>query len=259
MVGLAAGKMQALDNDIGDSFFFQRNGDIVKRGQIAVFNDVRRGHIAKQRNFILNLLPERMLRAQNNNIGANADAQQLLDGVLCRLGFQLHRRTEERHKRDVHKHTVTRSLLRELADGFQKRLTFNVADRTADFHQNDVCVFGFVERNAALDFVGDMRNDLNGLPAVNALALIGKHIVVHTARGAGAVFGQGNVNKPLVMPQIQIGFCTVVRHEYFAVLYRIHRAGVDVEIRVQLHNGNRQTSVFKKPTQGGGSDAFAKA
>lgn len=60
------------------------------------------------------------------------------------------------------------------------------------------------------------------------------------------------------MPQIQIGFRTVVGYEYFAVLYGIHCAGVDVEIRIQLYDGDRQTSVFEKPTQGCGSDAFAK-
>ena len=38
----------------------------------------------------------------------------------------------------------------------------------------------------------------------------------------------------LVMPEVEIGLGAVVGHEDFAVLIRAHRAGIDIQIRVEL-------------------------
>ena len=156
---------------------------------IAVFNNIFRRHVAEQCDFIFNVLADFVLGAQNDDVGANADAEQFFDGVLGRFGFQFHRRAEIRYQCDVHKHAVACAFLGKLANRLQKRLAFNVADRAADFHQNNVNALCFVERNPAFDFVGDVRNNLNGLSAVNAFAFVGKDVVIHTARSAGAVFG----------------------------------------------------------------------
>jgi hypothetical protein len=44
------------------------------------------------------------------------------------------------------------------------------------------------------------------------------------------------MREPLVMPEVQIRLRTVVRHKHFAVLERIHRSGIDVDVRIELHH-----------------------
>ena len=52
---------------------------------------------------------------------------------------------------------------RELANGFEKRLAFDVADGSADFGDDDIDAGHGRFGQRGLDFIGDMRNDLNGL------------------------------------------------------------------------------------------------
>ncbi len=42
------------------------------------------------------------------------------------------------------------------------------------------------------------------------------------------------VEEPLVVSEVQVGLGAVVQHEDLAVLERVHRAGVDVDVRVEL-------------------------
>ena len=53
------------------------------------------------------------------------------------------------------------------------------------------------------------------------------------------------VGKALVMAQIKIGFRAVVEHINFPVLERIHRPGIDVEIRIKLLEDNPQAARLK--------------
>ncbi len=79
---------------------------------------------------------------------------------------------EEGYQRHVNKHTSAGSFLSELTYGLKERKTFDIAYGTSDFHHNYVGIFCFVKSDSSLDFVCYVRNYLNGLPTVNALALI---------------------------------------------------------------------------------------
>ena len=46
------------------------------------------------------------------------------------------------------------------------------------------------------------------------------------------------------MSEVKIRFRSVIRYKYLAVLYGIHCAGVNIEIRVKLHYGDFKTSVL---------------
>ena len=133
-------------------------------------------------------------------------------------------------------------LLRELADGLKKRQTLYIAYCAADFNKNNVC--GFVEGYAALDFVCDVRNNLNCLTAVNALSLVCENGVVNAAGGYVAVLRKTLVNKSLVVTEVKVCLCTVVGNKNLTVLYRVHCAGVNVEVRVKLCNGDFESPCF---------------
>ena len=60
------------------------------------------------------------------------------------------------------------------------------------------------------------------------------------------------------MAQIQVGLGAVVGHKDLAVLQGAHRAGVHIDIRVQLLACHLQAARFQQAPQAGGGNALAK-
>ena len=108
---------------------------------------------------------------------------------------------------------------RELADGFEERQPLDVAGGAADFGDDDVGLGLLGEDvNAVLDFVGDVRNDLDGLAEIIALALVVEHGLINLAAGEVVEAGQLDVGEPLVMAEVEVGLRAVVEHIDLAVL-----------------------------------------
>src|SRR5207244_11141059 len=73
-----------------------------------------------------------------------------------------------------------------LADGFEEGKRFNVANGAADFDNHNVNAFGnFLDDG--LDFVGDVRNDLDSFAEIIASAFFGENGFVVTAASPGIV------------------------------------------------------------------------
>ena len=104
-----------------------------------------------------------------------------------------------------------------------------------------------------------MRDHLYGCSAVIAVALFLKNIPVHTARGHVAVLRQVFIDKTLVMSQIQIGLCTVIGYKYLAVLKRVHRTWVNIQIRVKLLHRHTQSARLQQTPQRCCSNSFSQA
>ena len=51
------------------------------------------------------------------------------------------------------------------------------------------------------------------------------------------------------MAEVEIGFATIVGDEHLSVLERIHRARINVEVRIQLLHGDAQTTTLQQTTQ----------
>ena len=101
-----------------------------------------------------------------------------------------------------------------------------------------------------------MRDDLDRAAAVIAppfpvedrpVDLAGRHI---------GVFVKAFIDEALVMTEIEVGFRTVVCDEHLSVLDRIHRARVNVDIRVKFLHGYFVTSGFQKPSERCGSNSL---
>ena len=134
-------------------------------------------------------------------------------------------------------HVLAADLAPHLADRLEVGLPFDVADRAADLDDHDVgIVLARGELDAALDLVGDVGDDLNGAAEVVAAPLLGDDRGVDLpggdVRGAREIF----VNETFVVTEIEVGFGAVVGDEDLAVLVGGHRAGIDVEIGVELHD-----------------------
>ena len=66
------------------------------------------------------------------------------------------------------------------------------------------------------------------------------------------------VREPLIMTEIEVGFCAVIQHIDFPVLKRIHRPRIDIEIRIELLEHNPQTTQLKQRAERGCGQTFAQ-
>ena len=180
-----------------------------------------------------------MFCTKHKDVGLDADTLELLYGVLGGLGLQLARSGEIGHVGQVYAHGVLAQLPLQLTDGLQEGLALDVAHRAADFGNHEVVLVLLAQiEHVALDFVGNVGNHLDGLAQIVAPTFLVDDALVDASRGEVVVAGGLYARKAFVMPQVQVSFLSVVGHIAFAVLVRVQRTRVDVDIRVELLDGN---------------------
>ena len=121
----------------------------------------------------------------------------------------------------------------------EKGLRLDIADGAADFGDDDVGPVAVGVRlghrqDAALDLVGDVRDDLDGVAEVFAAALLGDDRRIDLSGRDIRRAGQIAVEEALVVTDVEVGLGAVLGDEDLAVLERVHGAGVDVEVGVEL-------------------------
>src|ERR1700685_2809959 len=70
--------------------------------------------------------------------------------------------------------------------------------------------------------------------------------------------GELRGSKSFVVPQVQVGFRTVVGDVHLAVLVRTHRAGIDVQVGIALLQGNPEPTTFQQAAHRRRCHAFSK-
>ena len=215
----------------------QQQRHLINGAGVQVLDHALGGQIAEQADLRTHVVGNLMLGTAHQNVGGNANAAQLLHAMLGRLGLQFARRLQIRHQRYMDIQAVLEADLRtHLANGLQEGLALNIAHRAADLGNNHV---GRIRRaghgqNVPLDFVGDVRDDLNGRAQIFAAAFPVNDRLIHAAAGHIGRLSQALVNKALIVSQIKVGLRAVVGHKNLAVLIGIHGAGVHVDVRVKL-------------------------
>ena len=167
---------------------------------------------------------------------------------------------DERHERDVEVEDVLLpDLAPELADRLEERQRLDVADGAADLGDDDV---GGLRDGAApdarLDLVRDVRDHLHRRAEVVALALLAEHRLPDRAGAVARVAGEVLVDEALVVAEVEIGLGAVLGDEHLAVLERAHRAGVDVEVRIELLRLHAEAARLEQPAERGGDDPLAE-
>ena len=69
---------------------------------------------------------------------------------------------------------------------------------------------------------------------------------------------QVGVDEALVVAEVEVRLGAVVGDEDLAVLVRAHRARIDVDVRIELEDGDAQAARLEEPPDAGGGDAFAE-
>ena len=210
-------------------------------------------NIGEQRNFSPFGLRQGHRGTAEQHIGLDADGAQLLDRMLGGLGFDLTGRCNVGHQGQVNEHrTVFTELDAHLSDRFQKWQRFNVAYRAANLDEGDIGI-ACALTNARLDVIGDMRNHLYGATEVLASALLADHVLVDLAGGEVVVLAHRDPHEPLVVAEIEIRLRTVTGDVHLSVLKRVHRARIDVDVRIELDERHVDAAGFQNRGQRGGS------
>jgi hypothetical protein len=101
-------------------------------------------------------------------------------------------------------------------------------------------------------------NHLNGLAEVFPLPLFFDDRVINLARRDVVLLGELGVGEALVVAQVEVGFGAVVGDEDFAVLERVHRAGIDVDVGIEFEGGDFESAIFEKGADRGRGQAFTQ-
>ena len=219
-LGLRVAQAQLADDEPAQAGLLEHQRDLVDRRE-RLGRDHRVGRdVGEERDLLPDLVADRVVAAEDDDVGLDADAAQLLDGVLGRLRLQLAGRGEGRQQRDVDVEDVRPAdVLAHLADRLEERQALDVADGPADLDDHDVRLA--VTGDAAdplLDLVRDVGDDLDGPAEVVATALLGDDGLVDAAGRDVGELGQVLVDEPLVVAQVEVRLGAVVGDEDLAVL-----------------------------------------
>ena len=106
---------------------------------------------------------------------------------------------------------------------------------------------------------GDVRDHLHGVAEVVAAALLGEHRLVDRSGGRVRSPGERHVDEALVVSEVEVGLTAVVGDEHLAVLEGVHRAGVDVDVGVELLHRDPQAPGLEQPPERGGGEPLSEA
>ncbi len=243
--------------DVGiESLFVQDEGYLVDAGCVHRRDDGVDGDVALQGDLALQAVGDGLVAPADDDIGLDTPAPQLRDGVLGGLGLLLTRH-EIRHQGEVHvADVVAADIPAELADGLNEGDDLDVADGPADLDDDDVDVLVGEALDAVLDLVGDVGDDLHRATEEVAATLLRDHRAVDAAgRGVGAP-GQVLVDEALVVPEVEVGLAAVLGDEDLSVLARVHGAGVDVDVRVELAHRHPEAPALEEPAERRGGETL---
>ncbi len=245
-----ADQPQAAHHHVGQPLPLQHQGDLIQDVRRQVGDGVLHGDVAEEGDLLQDLLRDGGVAAADDDVGLDAQGQQLLGRVLGGLALQLAGAGDGDDEGDVDEHHVLPPPLGgHLADGLQEGLGLDVAHGAADLHDGHVGVRGVQGVDVPLDLVGDVGDDLHGAAQIVPRPLPVEHVPVDLAGGDGGVEGQVLVDEPLVVAQVQVGLRPVVGDEHLAVLIGAHGAGVHVEIGIQLLDLDPQAPLLQQTAQ----------
>ena len=233
--------------------------DVVDRRRVGSRHHGLLVDVAHQRDLLLHRGRDLAVGAADDRVGLDADGAQRGHRVLGRLGLELARRPDPGHQGDVQEEDVVATdVVAHLAGGLQERQRLDVADRAADLGDHDVDVVAAHGQDAVLDLVGDVRDHLDRVAEVVAATLLGDHLGVDLPGRDVGDLAEVGVQEALVVPDVEVGLGAVVGDEHLAVLERVHRPGIDVEVGVELLHGHPQPARAEQATEAGGGEPLAE-
>ena len=245
-------------------FSVQHLGDVVDRRRVRGGDAPVDVDVAHQGDLVLEGFGDVAVAAQDQRVRGDTDAAQRGHRMLRRLGFQLAGGRHVGHQRAVQEKAVLPAhLVAHLAGRLQERQRLDVTDGATDLGDHHVRAVAVAVglghgQHAFFDRVGDVRDDLHGVAEVLAAALLGDDRRIHLAGGHIGRTGQVAVQEALVVTDVEVGFGAVLGDEHLTVLERVHGAGVDVEVGIELLHRHLQAARGEQLTEAGSGQTLAQ-
>ena len=239
-VPLAGLDVQHFEDVVSQAIALQHQRHLIDAGHGEEGDDTTTLHVAEERYLRLQLVGDGPVAAADDHVGLDAHAAQLAHAVLGGLRLQLAGGADVRQQRHVDgEGGVAALLLAHLANRLEEGLALDVADGAAHLDDDDVgAALAADGANARLDLVRDVRDRLDRAAQEVSPALPGQHGLVDLAGGDGAAAGQIGVQEAFVVAQVQVGLGAIGGDEDLAVLVGGHGAGVNVEVGIELLDGD---------------------
>ena len=100
---------------------------------------------------------------------------------------------------------------------------------------------------------------LNGLAEIVAASLLADDLLVDLSRGDVVVHVERDVEKALVVAQVEVDLAAIVEHEHLAVLEWREGARVDVYVRIDLDRCDLEAAALEQAANARRDDALADA
>ena len=240
---------QGAADEAVEALVVQDEGDLVDARRIDGGDHRLHGDVAQLGDLALQPLVDRHVAAADDHVGLDTAAAQLGHRVLGGFGLLL-AGDQVGHQGEVHVADVLPAdVAAELADGLDEGDDLDVAHRAADLHDDDVDVVIGQLAHPLLDLVGDVRDDLDGAAEEVAPPLLLDDRAVDPSGGGVGALVQVLVDEALVVPEVEVGLAAVLGDEDLAVLPRVHGAGVDVDVGVELAHGDPEATAFEESTE----------
>ena len=146
-------------------------------------NDRFFSHVAEAGQLVADAFREVVFGPAHQDIRLYTKLKELFDGVLGGLGFEFTSGLEVGDEGEVDHQSVFGMLPAHLTHSFDVGKRFNVAHCAANFSDHKVVAVAFAQDlDTALDFVCDVRNNLNGAPEVFSAAFFVDDALVNPPR-----------------------------------------------------------------------------
>ena len=235
-VGLFGRKPQHLAEYVAHAVLFVIERDIVDALDIGSADDALGQNVAEGGYLFFALFVQRHRGAREDDVGLQAHRVQRPCGVLSRLGLHLADVVGDGHVGKHHHRDIARKLLFEHARRLKEDYVLVLAYRAAHLHQRHFRTGGFLRfGNAAYDLQRYVGHHLHVFAFVLKIALAPYDLLIHPAGGHVVDARQGLAQKALVVAHVLVALVAVLEYKHLAVLGRVHRAGIDVDIRVDFY------------------------
>ena len=177
---------QFFQNNAVQSFFLEEERHFVNSAAGFVVDNGSGIYVAEQGNLLLHVIAYCLFCTAYDDIRLNTDGTKFLYAVLCRLGLQFSSRMDIWNQSYVNVENVVavRNILLNLTNSFQEWQRFDIAYGTADFGDNNISiVIAAYTENTFLDFIGNVRNNLNSGSQVFAFSFLIDYGLVYLAGG----------------------------------------------------------------------------
>ena len=137
---VSGGHAQFFEHNLIQTFFHQKQRHVINGFRIDALDDRAGGDVAEPSYFGSDRIGQFVFRSAHQDVRLNTEFQQLLDGVLGRLGLQFAGCRQVGNECQVHHQSLLGAFPLHLTNRLDVGQGLNVANRSSDFRDDEVVI-----------------------------------------------------------------------------------------------------------------------